>query len=104
MQVLTPQQAQAFSAFLWQALDKIIWIALGWGGLQIHRKLKHILSVLDSAAHLPAQLAAHTEEDKRQFEFQANLLKAESAATRQEVKRIMQEHVSMMHQKPHAAR
>ena len=104
MQVITPQQAQALSAFSWQALDKLIWIALGWGGLQIHRKLKHILAVLNSAAQLPAQLAAHTEEDKKQFAAQSNLIQIEAEATRREFKLALQEHVQNMHQKPHAAR
>lgn len=93
MQALTPEQSTAVAHFLWEALDKVIWALIVWGGVRLHRSIKSIRPgiVADVIAHVEKTLDEHKADDKRQFDEVKKLI------GEVDISAVMSRHVRDMH-------
>lgn len=103
VQALTPEQSKAIIAFLWESMDKMIWIGLGYLGVRIHKMVKNIRPdiVADVVAAVIAETAVklneHASDDQKRFDEVDRLIKTEAHLTRKEIHSAIQEHVSHLH-------
>lgn len=100
MQILTPGQTQAIMKVAWEGVEKLLWFLSGLVGLAILHKLSGIKKTLTAIAAVPAQLTAHTKDDRDAFTAQKTIIEAQGQKTREEIQNAMKEHLRHYHPRP----